>query len=340
MTANRKWVNFHCIIISLTFLSLLFVPSSALLAKTLKIGHILAPGSNQNQALEKVFKPFVEKATNGSLTIEVFPNEQLGHAPDQVEGVKLGSQAMFLGSQTWFAAHIKQIGVATIPFLFDNREHFQKWMNQVLGDKLMPQLIEKANQRIINLQPPWQRGPFRVICAKKPIFSPEDIQGLKLRLWPAQMIQKSWAGLGADVRTIDFAEAYLALKQGVVEAITTPFDLIEPQKFAEVAPFITELRQYPQLELISINEKIWQGLTDAERKALVDGAAEAGKYYNEQSQTRVQETIQLLLNKNNAKYILVNRQPFVDAFRKKVVPQLIQDGLVEEKWVKEVQDLR
>jgi TRAP-type C4-dicarboxylate transport system substrate-binding protein len=326
MFAKTKSVILYYLIISLAVFTLLLVPSSAPLAKTLKIGHILAPKSNQNQALVQVFKPYVEKATDGSLKIEVFPNEQLGHAPDMVEGVKLGSQAMFLGSQTWF--------------VFENRAHFQKWMNEVLGKKLMPELIQKSNQRIINLDPPWERGPFRVICAKKPIFSPEDIEGLKLRLWPAKMIQKSWAGLGANIHTIDFAEAYLALKQGVVEAITSPFDLVGPQKFAEVAPYITELRQYPQLELISINEKIWQTLTDKERKALVDGAAEAGKWYNEQAKTRVQETIASLLTTNNAKYILVNRQPFVDAFRAKVIPQLIQDGLVQEVWIKEIESLK
>jgi len=340
MFAKRKSANFYYHIIGLTVLSLLFIPSSALLAKTLKIGHILAPKSNQNQALVQVFKPYVEEATGGSLKIEIFPNEQLGHAPDMVEGVKLGTQAMFLGSQTWFGAHIEQIGAATIPFVFEGRAHFQKWMNEVLGKKLMPELIRKSNQRIINLDPPWERGPFRVICAQKPIFSPEDIKGLKLRLWPAKMIQKSWSGLGASIHTIDFAEAYLALKQGVVEAITSPLDLVGPQKFAEVAPYITELRQYPQLELISINEKTWQGLSDEERKALVDGAAEAGKWYNQQAKTRVEETIASLLKTNNAKYILINRQPFVDTFRKEVIPQLIQDGLVQEAWIKEIESLK
>lgn len=338
MFAQRKPVSLIFITV-LVALAILLVPGSVLAAKTLKIGHILAPKSNQNQALLKVFKPYVEKATGGSLKIQVFPAEQLGHGPDQVEGVKMGSQAMFLGSQTWFAAHIKQIGVATIPFLFDDRVQFQKWMNEVLGKRLMPELIKKANQRIINLQPPWERGPFRVICSEKPIFTPDDIKGLKLRLWPAQMIQKSWAGLGAEVHTIDFAEAYLALKQGVVEAITSPFDLVYPQKFAEVAPYITELRQFPQLELISINEKIWQGLTEKEQKALLDGVAEAGKWYNQQAKTRVEETIKKLLKENDAKYILVDRQPFVDKFRNKVIPDLVKDGLVKEAWIKEVESL-
>ncbi|UCF82188.1 MAG: TRAP transporter substrate-binding protein [Desulfobacteraceae bacterium] len=339
MFTGKRFV-FVALVCGLVVAGLAFSPC-IVSAKTLKIGHILAPGSNQNQALVQVFKPYVEKKSNGSLKIEVFPTEQLGHAPDQVEGVKMGTQDMFLGSQTWFAAHAKEIGVATIPFLFNDREHFHRWVDQVLGKELMVQLIKKANQRFINLETKWHRGPFRVICSKKPIFTPKDIEGLRLRLWPAQMIQKSWAGLGAKIHTIDFAEAYMALKQGVVEAITSPFDLVFPQKFSEVTKYITELQQYPQLELITINEKTWQGLSPEEQKVLVDGAAKAGEWYNEQARTRVEDTIQnKLLKVHNAFYIRVNRQPFVDVFRNKILPQLIKDGLAEEEWVKKVEKVK
>mgnify|MGYP001038565544 CR=1 FL=1 len=149
--------------------------------------------------------------------------------------------------------------------------------------------------------------------------------------------QKSWAGLGAKIHTIDFAEAYLALKQGVVESITSPFDLVWPQKFTEVTKYVTELKQYPQLELIVINEKVWQGLTPKEQKIILDGANKAGQWYNEQARNRVEDTIEnKLLKVHNAAYIRVNRQPFVDAFRDNVLPKLIADGLVKEEWVKKV----
>jgi tripartite ATP-independent transporter DctP family solute receptor len=339
MTAKKLFV-FTALVCSLLIAGLIFSPAQPM-AKTLKIGHILAPGSNQNQALVKVFKPYVEEESRGSLKIDVFPTEQLGHAPDQVEGVKMGTQEMFLGSQTWWEAHVKEIGVATIPFIFDDREHFHGWIDQILAKELMPQLIKKANQRFINLGFKWHRGPFRVICSKKAVFTPEDINGLRLRLWPARMIQKSWAGLGAKIHTIDFAEAYLALKQGVVEAITSPFDLVWPQKFTEVTKYVTELRQYPQLELIVINEKVWQGLSPKDQKILLDGANKAGQWYNEQARTRVEDTIEnKLLKVHNAVYIKVNRQPFVDVFRNNVLPKLIADGLVKQEWVEKVKAAR
>ncbi len=333
--------TFLMTICALAALALLVCPANAD-ARTLKIGHILAPGSNQNQALEKVFKPYVEEKSGGELKIRVFPNEQLGHAPDMVEGVKLGHQEMFLGSQTWFASHVEEIGVATIPFIFEDRDHLHRWVDDVLGKDLQDQLIKKGNQRFINLETKWHRGPFRVICStKKPILTPEDVKGLKLRLWPAKMIQRSWAGLGAEVHTIDFAEAYLALSQGVVDAITSPFDLVFPQKFSEVAKYITELRQFPQLELITINEDVWNELSPKHQQILLDGAAEAGRWYNEQAQTRVEETIEnKLLKVHNAVYIRVNRQPFVDAFRKDVLPGLIQDGHAKQEWVDKVEKVK
>lgn len=333
MRKMRNLCTALCIVLSVS----IFMLPGSLMAKTLKIGHILAPGSNQNQALKKVFKPYVEDKSNGELKIEVFPNEQLGGAPDQVEGVKLGTQDMFLGSQTWFEAHVEEIGVATIPFIFEDRDHFHNWVDQVLGKDLQQELIKDANQRFINLKRKWHRGPFRVICSKKPIFSPEDIKGLKLRLWPAKMIQKSWAALGAKVHTIDFAEAYLALRQGVVDAITSPFDLVYPQKFSEVTKYITELKQFPQLELITINQDVWNNLSSEHRQIVVDAAAKAGKWYNNKAQTRVEDTIEnKLLKKHNAVYIKINRQPFVDIFRNKIIPNLIEDGLVKQQWVDRV----
>jgi tripartite ATP-independent transporter DctP family solute receptor len=327
--------------LSIILLAAFLTNPGILMAKTLKIGHILAPGSNQNQALEQVFKPYVEDESNGQLKVEVFPNEQLGGAPDQVEGVKLGTQDMFLGSQTWFEAHVEEIGVATIPFIFEDRDHLHNWVDDVLGKDLQQQLIKKANQRFINLENKWHRGPFRVICSKTPVFTPEDIKGLKLRLWPAKMIQKSWAGLGAEIHTIDFAEAYLALRQGVVDAITSPFDLVYPQKFSEVTKYITELRQFPQLELITINEDVWNELSSEHQRIVLDAAAQAGQWYNRQAETQVEKTIEnKLLKVHNAAYIRINRQPFVDLFRKEIIPGLIKDDLVKQEWVDRVQEAK
>jgi len=317
-------------------MSLVFLPSESF-GKTLKIGHIFVPASFQHQALEKVFKPYVEEKSGGSLKVEVFPNEQLGHAPDQVEAVKLGMQEMFLGSFAWWGAHVEETEIPNIPFMFDDRDHYHKWIDQILVPKLMPVLIKNANQRFINLDYKWHRGPFRVLCSKRAIFAPEDLKGLRLRLWPARAVQRTWQGFGANTVTIDWSEAYLALKQGVVEAITAPLDVVWPQKFTEITKYITELKQFPQLEIISINENVWQALDKSEQKILLAAVEKAGRWYNDKTESSVQSTIDNnLIKEHNAFYIKLNRQPFVDLFRNKILPKLIEDGTVKEKHMEGV----
>jgi TRAP-type C4-dicarboxylate transport system substrate-binding protein len=310
-------------------------------ARTLKIGHILSPESLQNKALIEVFKPYVEKESEGSLEIKVFPNEQLGHAPDEVEAVKMGVQEMFFGSQEWWEAFVPEIGVNSVIFLFDDKDHFQRWLNGHVLPELMPKLVEKANQRFINTRVPWKRGPFRVICSQKPIFTPDDLKGLRLRLWPARTIQKGWAGFGVEIHTIDFAEAYLALKQGVVEAITVPLGLVWPQKFTEVTKYVTELRQFEQIGMISINEKVWKELTPKEQNILMDGCDKAGQWFNERELANVNSVIEnKLLKVHNAAYIKVNRAPFIKITHENVIPNLIKDGIVKEEWMNTVNKYR
>jgi len=335
----RKKIRFTLLLVGLV-VSGLFISLMPAWSLTLRIGHILAPTSLQNRALVEVFKPYVEERTGGAIKVEVYPAEQLGHAPDQVEGVRIGTQAMFLGDKTWWEAFVPKVGVGSVPFLFDDREHFHRWIDEVFKPELEPQIIKNANQRFISLEVKWHRGPFKVICSKRPIFTPEDIRGLDLRLWPARMIQRSWAGLGAVIHTIDFAEAYMALKQGVVDAITSPLDLVWPQKFTEVCKYVTELRQIPLVEFISINEDIWQSLTKEQQQILVEAANEAGRWFNRQNETQVEETIEKLIREHNVAYIKVNRQSFVNVFRQKVVPDLISAGLLKEEWVKEIEALR
>jgi TRAP-type C4-dicarboxylate transport system substrate-binding protein len=209
-----------------------------------------------------------------------------------------------------------------------------------MGKKLNGELIRVANQRFIGLGTLWDRGPFRTILANRPIFTPDDIKGLKLRLWPARMIQKAWGSLGAQTRVVDFKEAYLALKQGVVESITISLNSIIPNKLCEVTQYCTALDQWPEIFVTTINERVWQGLTPEEQKIIVDGSEKAGKWYNEYVYSIADKNIKGIINDYNMAYIQVNRKPFVDVFRDKVIPGLIGEGLIKEEWVKNVESLR
>jgi len=87
---------------------------------------------------------------------------------------------------------------------------------------------------------------------------------------------------GATLFVLPLSDVYLSLRQGVVDAITMPFDLLQPMKFGEVAKEMMMLRDYPQFLPLMISEQKWQSLSDEQRKALTESADVAGNFYNEQ----------------------------------------------------------
>jgi len=294
-----------------------------------------------NQALEKVFKPYIEEKTKGEIKVQIFPSAQLGRAPDMLEAVKMGSQDIFVGGIVWYTAWVPKAGLIEVPFMFNEREHHQRWVEKVMNTEIQQEVIKKGNQRFINLRGVrWDRGPFRVIASRKPIFTPEDLKGLKLRVWPSRVVPRAWKGFGCDVRTIDWSEVYLALQQGVVDAVTTPIVSVYNQKFTEVVKYVTELRDQTIMYLFSINEDVWQRLTKEQKQIIIEAKDEAGRWYNSRLDDVANETIERIIKEHNAYYIKVNRKPFIDIAHNKIVPDLVSAGLIKEEWVREVERLR
>ena len=245
----------------------------------LRMGDIVAPASVQAQAADRFAE--IVNSKNVGLEIKTFHASQLGTGPVQVQNVQLGVQEMFIGGLAFFGGFSDRLKIAETPFSFANREHFERWISadtSPIGD-----VASAGNQRIINVGVPWRRGPFRVMMATRPVLSLDDLSTIKLRLWEAEVANRFWgsSGLGAIPVTIPFGDVYLGLRQGVVDAVTTPFDLITAMKFGEVAKHVMMLRQFPQILPMSINEAKWQSLNQAQQTALVEAADEAGTFFND-----------------------------------------------------------
>ncbi|NQU58506.1 MAG: TRAP transporter substrate-binding protein [Rhodospirillales bacterium] len=246
----------------------------------LRLGDIIAPTSVQAEATDLFAKTV--NSSNVGLEVKTFHAGQLGTGPVQVQNVQLGVQEMFIGGLAFYGGFSDRLKIAETPFSFSGREHFEKWLS---SDKHSPlnDVVTAGGQRIINANVPWRRGPFRVMMATKPVLNLKDLSTTKLRLWEAEVANRFWGskGLGAIPVTIPFGDVYLGLRQGVVDAVTTPFDLITAMKFGEVAKHVMLLRQFPQVLPMSINESKWQSLNKAQQNVLIKAADEAGKFFND-----------------------------------------------------------
>jgi TRAP-type C4-dicarboxylate transport system substrate-binding protein len=295
--------------------ALLGLPGLATAADiVMRLGNDVAPASIQAQANE-LFAAEVAKRDVG-IEIKVFHTNQLGTGVQQIQNVKLGVQEMVNTGYELFDVFASGLKIGSAPFTFVDRAHFENWVRSPMFDQIQQDLIKNGNMRFINMGVIWRRGPYRVMIAKHPILNLDELSKAKLRVWEAEPVKRFWgkSGLGATVVVLPLADVYLGLRQGVVDAINMPMDLVVPMKFAEVGEHIMNTREYPQFVAIAMNENSWQSLNDAQRQAILEGVDVAGQFYNDQIAGSL-ETWQKQIVEMGATIHDVDRQPFIDKMR-------------------------
>jgi tripartite ATP-independent transporter DctP family solute receptor len=328
-------------IVTLTFLVLNFFTGKAFAQKviTLSLGHIMAPETHQGVALEH-FAKLVKEKTKGKIEVKVFPSQQLGNAMKMIEAVSMGAQDMVAESITFWEIYASDLKIAETPFTFRDRDHFEKFLKSPIFRNIENDVIKNGNQRFITTEYTWQRGPFRVLISKtKPILIPDDLKGFKLRLWEAKTIHRYWQWLGATTVTISYGETYMALKQGIVDGLTSPFDAVWGMKFTEVAKWVSMLQQYWQTMIISMNEKKFQSLNPTEKKALIDAANEAGVWYTKRIKDTIEKDMQRMMDEHGAVFIHVSRKPWLEKI-KGLAEKLEEEGYWRKGLNAEIQALK
>ena len=266
-----------CLILLITLIFMISFLSADAASVTLKLGSKEAENHHESLALKK-FAELVEEKTNGEIKVDLYFNEVLGTPETQLENTIQGVQDIYVVGYYVLQKYIKDFGITEAMYLFKSGDHFQKFLLSDLEAEMEKELLEKTGLRIISIDRNWWLGPYRVICAKKPILTLEDIKGLRFRAPDSKVTIRTWEGLGANCTVIPWSEVYLALSQGMVEAATGTIMDMSYQKFYEVTPHITRTDEKFQQASIIMNNKKFQSLTKEQQQALYDAAKEAGEY--------------------------------------------------------------
>ena len=183
---------------------------------TMKIGHAHSTEAIRHTGLLE-FEAMVEEATNGGIDVEIYPNNELGTEEEMIEAVKLGVIEGTLSGK--FDLISRNFSIYLMPFLFDGPEDFQKIAGGELGD-----LIAAESTYVgIKVLATGDAGGFRNWTNNiRPITSPEDMKGLKMRAPGVTAIVDEMTAFGANVVTIAYAELYEALKTGVCRRTGKP----------------------------------------------------------------------------------------------------------------------
>ncbi len=247
-------------------LTQLYFVSAASAVKEIHYGTWASSGEAAYIGMEK-FKELVEKGTNGEVTIFLYPADQLGKTTEQFEQVQMGTIQMMSSGQP----PMTEIEYLSLPYLVRNLENWKVILNSDIGQDWNQKCLSDYGVRILGFLP---RGP-RVISANRIINSMDDLKGMKIRSPERDYYVDTLVAMGAQPTTMSFGEVYTSLQTGVVDGQENPIETIVAAGFHEVQKCIALTNHINKPAFVVINEDFFQGLTEEERKVLVDAQAEA-----------------------------------------------------------------
>lgn len=325
----------HTLIAAVLATASLFA-TSALAEKTMRIGHLNPEGPMESHsgAMTAVFKSLVETATNGEITVELYPNGQLGKDNEVIQQVRDGIVESCISSAGGVAQHYPPVGIFDVPFAFPNINTAHKVINldSSFGQKLAADINAKTGLKVLGLLD--SGGFFAFTNSKQPIKSVADMEGLRIRTMTLPTHEAIVSSLGGQPTPLPWAEVYTALQTSVADGQMNPIPIIAFAKFDEVQKYLSVTNHVITPYVWFINQDFYDSLS-AEEQAVVDWAAavavDAGR--------GISRIIEATALPKLAEKMEVNAVPPEEAQKFAAAAQPAVEKLIEEKYGAEGLDM-
>jgi tripartite ATP-independent transporter DctP family solute receptor len=264
--------------LALTALAVALAASDALAQQKLKFAHVYEISEPYHKwavwAAEEL-----PKRTGNRYTMEVFPASTLGKETDINQGLTLGTVDIIYTGAAFAGRSYGPISVGTAPYMLRDYDHWKKYHQESDLFKEMAEGYRKATQN--KIVAPTYYGQ-RHVTSNKPISKPADMVGLKIRVPDAPLYVMFPKSVGANATPIAFAEVYLALQQGTVDAQENPLPTIYAKKFYEVQKYINLTGHVTETLFTIVGGPLWGRLSDPDKKAVEQLFKEAALKCNEE----------------------------------------------------------
>jgi TRAP-type C4-dicarboxylate transport system substrate-binding protein len=286
-----------------------------------------------------MFAKKVSEKTNGRMEIQIGYNSAFGSYSDNMKAISMGAIEMMMEDIGSWEQLDQNLKICRFPYTFSDWDHYGKWISSPIFQKDLDTLAQKNHHVLIPTKDAiWKRGPYRVILSKRPVFTANDLVGLKLRLYESETAKRIWRHLGCKITVIAWGEAYLALKQGMVEAITSSISQCYDMKFHESANYITNINEFLQNNTITVDKKKWDELPADIQKAMTESINEVAAWSNLKLEQYIENDIQKMLNEG-AFFIRTS----LDSFKNKIAPlaaEFEKEGVWEKGLFDQIQKLK
>jgi len=243
--------------------------------KVLKLSHLNPqdPKEIATAAMSQVFKSMVESGTNNEIIVEIYPNGVLGNERESMEQVQNDVIQSYIASGGGMAIFYPLFSIVDIPFSISNYSVAYEVYDGAFGKEFAQDIEAKTGFKVLAFGE--SGGFFQLTNNKRPIHSPEDMKGLKIRTMTIPMHMEFMNSLGASATPIAWAEIYTALQTGVVDGQHNPAPIIKIGKLEEVQKYLTLTNHMYTPYVWVLNSQWFNDLTD-HQKTIIEEAARIG----------------------------------------------------------------
>jgi tripartite ATP-independent transporter DctP family solute receptor len=238
----------------------------------LKFNHVLGAKEPYHQGFLNWAKA-VDQRTKGGLKVEVFHSAQLGVEEDIIEQIRAGANIGQNTDSARMGNYVPGIAIMNGPYFAENLDEVGKLLKSPTIQGFLDELAGKHGLKVLSFS--WVQG-YRHFFTNKPIRTPEDLRGMRIRTPPAPIWQESVRALGATPVAMAFGDMYPALQQKAMEGVELVYNNIPAGRFYEVLKYVSETRHIMLVNFEVVSAKWFNGLPAEYQKALVEECDKAG----------------------------------------------------------------
>jgi tripartite ATP-independent transporter DctP family solute receptor len=285
-----------------------FLPATVTAATKIKLGVVTKPGSAQNIVAEK-FKELVEKRSGRNLQVQIFHSSAIGNETEILQQIQMNTIQMGIITAGPFDTFDPIVRVINYPFLFKDNTQADAILDGPLGARILKNLESSGFKGLC-----FSENGFRNLTnSKRPVRSPADIKGLKIRVMASALHKAIWQALGANPTPMPWP-IYTELEQGVIDGQENPLWVMEVYKFYEIQKYMTLTRHVYSSHIDVASLKWWQTLDSSTQGLIQQTIYEAAIFQRADNRAKDSDRLKLLKEKG----MVVEETPDVGALRAKV----------------------
>jgi tripartite ATP-independent transporter DctP family solute receptor len=280
------------------------IPASASLAmaaevRTARLGHSFADSHPRAAAMNR-FAAEVNKATGGSVKVEVFGNAVLGSEEKMLIATQAGTVDFYMGALSPIAGRKKELQIFDFPFLFATDAEAASVLDGPAGSKLLASLEDMNVHGLV-----WSGGAFRNMSnSKRPLNALADMKGLKVRVMQSPMALASFNAMGMNAVPMAFTEVYTALETHALDGYEHPVVDMFANKMYEVQKYLTITNHVYTPVALVISKKFWASLTPEQQAAVQKAAEETRTFQRAEELRQAAEVVDQLKAKGMAMTVM------------------------------------